>query len=320
MSKLSNLLNMYLLLQGRNMMKVKELADIIEVSERTIKGYKEDLEKAGIYIGTKSGRYGGYFLENKMILSGLTINKEEYESLILASKVIQSGNHIFSLDFEKAVNKIISHRSEFDNIEFFTKENLVPAQMKEKEKVIWNTIKKAIINKKKLKIIYSPIREDNEDKKYQTRTLHPYGTFNHDGSPYLYAYCELRKGIRYFKFSRMIDIKVTGEAFKVNKAYDIKKEMRQSFGIMDDDLFDLKLIIRYPMSQLVKEKQYTDNQKITELDEDTIQYEARLKGYKEVKTWILSMGSCAEVVGPKQLKEDIINEINKTRELYIGTE
>lgn len=70
------------------------------------------------------------------------------------------------------------------------------------------------------------------------------------------------------------------------------------------------------MSQLVKEKQVTVNQRIREIDEDTIIYEANIKGYVEVKSWVLSMGSHVEVLEPNKLRQDIIKEFRKLQKLY----
>ena len=43
MSRVGNALNMLILLKSRGKMKAKELADILEVKERTIRRYKEYL-------------------------------------------------------------------------------------------------------------------------------------------------------------------------------------------------------------------------------------------------------------------------------------
>lgn len=316
MSKLSNLLNMYLLIQGRGLIKVEELADIIEVSPRTIKEYKNDLEMAGIYIGSKRGRYGGYYLENSMELKGLPIKKEELEALKMANEIIKGGNYLFSLDFEMFTNKILNYKSDFDNIDFFTKVNLKPTYMKEKEKQIWNVVKKAIINKRKVEINYKPIRFDGQQVENSIRIIHPYGTFNHDRAVYLFGYCELRKEVRYFKLSRIDGIRLLADKFTINIKYDIKNILKESFGIIDDDIFHLKVKISYPMSQLVREKQYSIEQSIIEIDENTIIFEADLKGYKEVKTWVLSMGSYAEVLEPEKLRKDIIKEVKELRKIY----
>ena len=62
MSKISNVLTMLQLLQSGRKYSISELSNELEVSERMIRVYKEDLEKAGIYIDTIMGPYGGYIL------------------------------------------------------------------------------------------------------------------------------------------------------------------------------------------------------------------------------------------------------------------
>lgn len=60
MSKIANMLNMVNLLQDRNIHKIAELAEQLELSPRMIRQYKLELEQAGIYISSITGKYGGY--------------------------------------------------------------------------------------------------------------------------------------------------------------------------------------------------------------------------------------------------------------------
>ena len=66
MSKLSNTLTMLQLLSTGRKYSIKELSTILEVTPRMIRVYKEDLEKAGIYIDTIMGPYGGYVLKQEI--------------------------------------------------------------------------------------------------------------------------------------------------------------------------------------------------------------------------------------------------------------
>lgn len=70
MSKLSNAINLITLLSDSEYSKIDELAYKLEVSKRSIRTYKNELEIAGIYIKSKTGRYGGYKLgkENKKVI------------------------------------------------------------------------------------------------------------------------------------------------------------------------------------------------------------------------------------------------------------
>ena len=74
MSKLSNTLTMLQLLSTGKKYSIKELSNLLEVTPRMIRVYKEDLEKAGIYIDTIMGPYGGYVLKQE-----IRINTEKYK-------------------------------------------------------------------------------------------------------------------------------------------------------------------------------------------------------------------------------------------------
>ena len=50
MGKISNSLLMLKLLQGGKKYSIKELSEILEVTPRQVRKYKNDFEKAGIYI------------------------------------------------------------------------------------------------------------------------------------------------------------------------------------------------------------------------------------------------------------------------------
>lgn len=66
MSKVSNVLTMLEYLSSGKKYSIQELADLLEVSPRMIRVYKDDLEKAGIYIDTIKGPYGGYVLNQNI--------------------------------------------------------------------------------------------------------------------------------------------------------------------------------------------------------------------------------------------------------------
>ena len=47
---------------------INELSNMLEVTPRMVRVYKEELEKAGIYIDTIRGPYGGYILNQHVSL------------------------------------------------------------------------------------------------------------------------------------------------------------------------------------------------------------------------------------------------------------
>ena len=93
--------------------------------------------------------------------------------------------------------------------------------------------------------------------------------------------------------------------------------MSNNFGIYQDEEIELKLLIKYPMAQIVKEKVWVKNQIITEnRDENSILFQAKMKGKVEIKSWILSMGSSVEVLEPETLRNELKKELEEMMKNY----
>jgi len=66
MSKISNVLTMLEYLSSGRKYSIAELSEKLEVTPRMIRVYKDEIEKAGIYIDTIKGPYGGYVLNQNI--------------------------------------------------------------------------------------------------------------------------------------------------------------------------------------------------------------------------------------------------------------
>jgi predicted DNA-binding transcriptional regulator YafY len=66
MSKISNVLTMIEYLSSGKKYSIAELSKKLEVSPRMVRVYKDEIEKAGIYIDTVKGPYGGYVLNQNI--------------------------------------------------------------------------------------------------------------------------------------------------------------------------------------------------------------------------------------------------------------
>jgi predicted DNA-binding transcriptional regulator YafY len=66
MSKISNVLTMIEYLSSGRKYSIAELSEKLEVTPRMIRVYKDEIEKAGIYIDTIKGPYGGYVLNQNI--------------------------------------------------------------------------------------------------------------------------------------------------------------------------------------------------------------------------------------------------------------
>ncbi len=94
MSKISNVLTMIELLSTGKKYNIQELAEKLEVSPRMIRVYKDEIEKAGIYIDTLKGPYGGYVLNQninvpKRFITPNAINVKNKDFLNLINRAIK---------------------------------------------------------------------------------------------------------------------------------------------------------------------------------------------------------------------------------------
>ena len=194
MSKISNVILMLQYLQNGRKYTIKELSEKLEVSERMIRVYKEELDKAGIYIDTIMGPYGGYVLnqsiriptrkftiEDYKFLKSIKINKEDQEKLdILADKV-------HGLYFDSKAEAI---------------------ELKDEIKNYYNILTRAIKERRKIKINYYSFVHGNQD-----RIIHPLDMFLYNNGWGCAAYCEKKHDLRHFELKRINQIDILEEKF-----------------------------------------------------------------------------------------------------------
>lgn len=107
MSKVANMLNMLQILKDKNIHSISSLAERLEVSERMIRQYKLELEQAGIYLKSYTGKFGGYQLnENSNFLK---IENEVKEKMYLIMKKAIANKNKVKIKY-KSVDSGITER------------------------------------------------------------------------------------------------------------------------------------------------------------------------------------------------------------------
>ena len=114
MSKISNVLTMIEYLSSGRKYSIKELSERLEVSPRMIRVYKNEIEKAGIYINTIKGPYGGYVLNQninvpKRFITPNSINVKNKDFFNLINRAIKEKRKCF-IEYYSKDGKRISKR------------------------------------------------------------------------------------------------------------------------------------------------------------------------------------------------------------------
>lgn len=200
MSKVSNVITMLELLQSGRKYSIKELSDNLEVSERMIRVYKEDLEKAGIYIDTIMGPYGGYVLNQSIRLPA---RKFKIKDSNLLQKYIDSEEN------NNLKNDLILLQDKIRGIYIGSKQEENELNLKDENTKKYNVLTRAIKEKRKVKILYY-----SYDKGENERIIDPAEMFLFQDGWYCAAFCEKRQDIRHFELKRIIKYELLDEIYE----------------------------------------------------------------------------------------------------------
>ena len=314
MGKIGAALNMVMLLQNNGKMKIEEIARELEVSNRQVQEYKSELEQAGIFINSQSGKYGGYSIAPGSRYLSIPVRDMDLSILDRVSDFLTKSNNMYSDEYKNSINRI---KSNFKKREYIDEQvkyfYIYPGSSvnKEKEIKLCEQISDAYSMKNKIEIGYKSIKSGESE-----RVLHPYGIYNYEGDTYLIAYCEKRKEVRDFKLCRISKLNIMDEKYKIDEKFDIHEYTKNSIGNFKGEEFDIHLIIREPFSTIVSEKRWSSKQSIKELSDRSIDFKARMMGYEQIKSWILGMGPSVTVLEPQKLVDDVKEDIKKMMSTY----
>ncbi len=209
--KIERLLSIIVILLERKKIPAPRLAEIFEVTTRTIYRDIDTLNAAGIPIVTYPGVNGGVGILEEFKIEKNLFTSEDLASLLTGLSSINSTfssseitNALIKLkgiipekklkDIEKKTNRIIIDLTPWKNT------NNVSSDLK--------NIKSAMDKNKILTFKY----EDRQRKK-STRKIEPYRIILKGNDWYVEGFCILREDFRYFKLSRISGLKVTNKSF-----------------------------------------------------------------------------------------------------------
>ena len=200
MSKVSNAITMLELLQTGKKYSINELSNKLEVSERMIRVYKEDLEKAGIYIDTIMGPYGGYVLNQRVRMPIRKFKLKDAELL---------NTYITQEKDEKKKEELIILQDKIKGVYIGSKQEEQELNLKDENGKKYNLLTRAIKEKRKVKILYySYGKGENE------RIIDPIEMFLFQEGWYCASFCEKKQDIRHFELKRIIKYKLLNEKYE----------------------------------------------------------------------------------------------------------
>jgi predicted DNA-binding transcriptional regulator YafY len=195
-------------LRGRRLTTATQLAQWLEVSDRTIYRDIADLLACGIPIDGEAGV--GYRLHPDFDLPPLMFSHNEIEALVIGARMVESwGGPTLAQGARSALSKIAAalpkdKRTTLESSRLFSPDFFINPQMGAQMDVL----RKAIDGHRYVQLDYRDVNEKNSQ-----RRLRPLGLFFWGGAWTLGAWCELRNDFRNFRLDRIVSSVVHDERF-----------------------------------------------------------------------------------------------------------
>jgi predicted DNA-binding transcriptional regulator YafY len=195
-------------LRRRGATTARQLAEALEVSERTVYRDIRDLLVSGVPIQGEAGV--GYALDRSFELPPLMFDEEEIEALVLGARIVRAwADRKLARAAEEALQKI---------------ENVLPPRLKSRlaESALMapdfhvsqrfrsglEDLRRAIREQRKARFHYVDRAQAGSE-----RTVHPLGLAYWGQTWTLTAWCEMRAGFRNFRLDRIERLQIAEEKF-----------------------------------------------------------------------------------------------------------
>lgn len=270
------LLSILELLQSRGQVSAQELAQLLEVEERSIRRYIMMLRDAGIPIESERGRYGGYSLRPGFRLPPMMFNHDEIVAIMAGLMLMSELKAVSTLAVNSATSKI---------------ERVLPDELRQQSQALrqflildisptypvsnhWLLrLNLAGLNRHCLAISYRSAQGN-----LSQRVISPYGVVLHGQAWYLPAYCHLRQAKRVFRLDRVQDISESALVYQETDM-DVKTFVLNSLAQMPG-IHTFEVLLHAPLTTV---SEYIPESMALLLEENGI---TRMRCYSDDPYWL----------------------------------
>ena len=148
------------------------------------------------------------------------------------------------------------------------------------------------------------------------RELDPYRVWYRNGGLYVIGHDHRSGEIRTFAVDRILAISATSNPFEIDEGFDFESTISSAFGVISEIPVAVRIRFEPAWRSHVMEHNWHPSQKISELEDGGIELFMEVGGSAELRNWVMSFGSAAEVLEPASLRSDVIAELRAASERY----
>lgn len=296
----------------------RTLADEWEVSRKTI---QRDLDYMRYQLDAPieyfAARRGYYYTEKNFKLPAISIKESDLFAIYLAEKVLvqYEGTPVYDnlcsifKKIEDSLPDIIFAETHHD----FCRFSFLAASSTIVDPAVWQTVFSCLRSLNSMDIEY----QSRQSKTPITRMLDPYHGVRFDGDWYVVGYCHLRREIRTFSLARMKSARKLDRQFRIPPDFNFRKLSGNHFGIhWTTDEILVRIRFDRATARFIRERHWHSSQEIEECGDGSLILSLTVNHLLELRRWILSWGSGAQVLEPEELAEQMRNESDKMAGMY----
>jgi len=303
---------------------VPKLAALFEVSERTINRDLDIMRDQFLAPIEYDRIHNGYYYTNKdFYIKYVPLQEGELFSLALFDTLlVQYRNTPLENALKNIFIKIISSLPEKVQINSCFLTNVItcisdPLPFIDQD--LFSSIIDAANQRKTVTFHYRPLHKTT----YMERKLNPFHIICQRGNWYVIGWCHYSQEVRIFSFSRITNFKSTAESFVLPEDFCLHDHIDTDVGVWvtKKDPFTVKLLFSPAVGTFASEHQWHEQQTVEVQDNGSVMVTFATTQMQEVKRWVLGQGTTVTVLEPKDLIQEIKNDIQKLSILYgIGEE
>lgn len=288
-------------LSSDNYVTANELAQKYEMSTRSIYRYVAVLSEGGVPIESQQGRGGGWRIIDTYKVKATYFTDEEYKRLIFALQSFSLQDDVIKSVTQKleGLKRVHSSATVLKNNQFVVDSTDISVG----DKV--NVLSDAISQRQLCTIEYH-----SKDGVDTVRTVEPYCLVMKDGAWYVYCFCRLRKGFRYFKVGRIVRLEV-GEKF-VGREFRVDSSVIQTDVLRDKEL--CQVLLSLDASALSATEEWLGVNAVARVGNEYIA-KATLPYDDMLVNRVISLGSGVKVERPEKLRQAVVARCEKIAKL-----
>lgn len=311
--KVHRLLSIVMHLLSRKRMGAQELADLFEVSLRTIYRDLETINGSGIPIVSYSGPSGGYEIMEQYRIDRQIVTLEDLNAIMTALKGLKA-----SLDEPEIGSLLVKvgaliAKSEQHQLEETGETILFDTNIwrsRHIDKAMVTELRSAAKNRFIVSFSYFTSEGTSEERKVE-----PIGLAWKGYAWYLYAFCQLRNDYRTFRLTRVRELRVLLETFK-NRGVGLE-ELNGRWG-NQNAIHPTSMKLRFHPRMRVKVEEYFPQEEISMAGDGYLMVNTLHNEDNWLYSTLLSYGTDVVVLSPLHVAENLKERAMQVFNLYYG--